>query len=273
MLKQDLILFLKREKEDFRLMNNIRRNEMKEKEKCKEIDRNNIKEIIKFRSNIYNFLSRAFIEEVNGNYLEDLKEICPYFEKLATETDDEIFIKGVETLSKYLKEVNFDSDAIDELERLFTILFLNVSPNDITTHVHPFESVYLSPSKLVMQDQRDEVMEFYAQYGLGVNESFKEPEDHISAELGFLSALNELIISDFNKDDVTNVLEKLRAHLRFMEVHLLKWIHLMGSDLRKADKNGFYSSLGDITVGFVRIDYNFLKDLSQFIDGEYNEIR
>jgi len=36
-----------------------------------------------------------------------------------------------------------------------------------------------------MQEQRDEVLEFYANMALEYNENFKEPEDHIAAELSF----------------------------------------------------------------------------------------
>jgi len=98
-----------------------------------------------------------------------------------------MFIVGVENLEKYINGITDIDEEIEEKARRFCTLFLNVSPNDVVKHVHPFASVYLSPERLVMQEQRDEALEFYARFGLGVDENFKEPEDHVAAELSFLS--------------------------------------------------------------------------------------
>jgi len=83
-----------------------------------------------------------------------------------------------------------------------------------------------------------------------------------------LSVLNEQILNDLNNGDTGNAIEKLKGHLEFMEKHLLKWIHLLGMDLRNADEEGFYGTLADLTMGFARIDYKFLKEFIEYLEEE-----
>lgn len=49
---------------------------------------------------------------------------------------------------------------------------------------YPFESVYSSEKRLLMQSARDEVLALYRAAGLSKQESWKEGEDHIALELG-----------------------------------------------------------------------------------------
>jgi len=80
--------------------------------------------------------------------------------------------------------------------------------------------------------------------------------------------LNEQILNDLNNGDMTNAVEKLKGHVEFMEKHLLKWVHLFGTDLREADEGGFYGALADLTMGFGRIDYKFLKEFIEYLEEE-----
>ena len=41
-----------------------------------------------------------------------------------------------------------------------------------------------------MQEQRDQVLGFFYLQGIGKEPDFKEPEDHISAEMNFMSLLS-----------------------------------------------------------------------------------
>jgi TorA maturation chaperone TorD len=233
-----------------------------------ELTDNELKDIVGLRRNLYGFLARGYASEIDKTYLEQIKELLPVLKDFANNFDDQMFIVGVENLEKYINGITDIDEEIEDKARRFCSLFLNVSPNDVIKHVHPFESVYLSPERLVMQEQRDEVLEFYAKYGLGVDENFKEPEDHIAAELSFLSVLNEQVLNDLNNGDTQNAIEKLKGHLEFMEKHLLKWIHLLGMDLRNADEGGFYGTLADLTMGFARIDYKFLKEFIEYLEEE-----
>lgn len=224
-----------------------------------------IQNIVGLRSNMYGLLSRGYSKEIDETYINQIKKMLPVLKEFQNNFEDEMFSTGVNKLEKYVENIVDMKEEIEEQARRFATIFLNVSPNDMIKHVHPYASVYLSAEKLVMQEQRDEALEFYARFGLGVDKNFKEPEDHIAAELSFLSMLNDLILKDITEKKLKSAYDKLQGHKEFMEKHLLKWIHLMGTDLRKADENGFYGILADLTMGFVRIDYKFLREFIEYI--------
>ena len=225
-----------------------------------------INEVVRLRGDIYAFLSRGYKKEVDEGYLKDIKEIVPAFERLSIDTEDEVFTNGVVCLKDFVASLEGREDVLEDLNRRYTTLFLGVGYRDSVEHVNPFESVYLSPERLVMQEQRDEVMEFYARFGMGVSDDFKEPEDHMAAELSFIGRLCELALDDLNNDDIKNALEKLRAQKEFMFGHLLRWVHLLCSDLREAAKDGFYKCLADITMGYARLDIKFLEGLIEMVE-------
>ncbi|QAR34009.1 hypothetical protein EP073_11515 [Geovibrio thiophilus] len=224
----------------------------------------NLKDIVGLRSRMYSFLSRAYTRETDVAYLQQIISFIPVLRKLGENTSDEMYLKGVEKLIERISSIKDENEYIEELARKFATIFLNVSPNNVIPHAHPYESVYLSSNKLVMQEQRDEVIEFYAKHNIGIGKDFKEPEDHIAVELSFLSMLNEQVFNAILENEMAEVQGKLEAHKIFMEKHLMKWVHLFGNDLRKADYDGFYNAFADLTMGFIRIDYKFLVNLISY---------
>jgi len=238
-------------------------------EECVAGEQFDLKKIVDLRGDVYAFFSRGISREIDKNYLEWLRNFLPLLDEIGKQNSDGLYLAGVKGLRDFVDNIGDEDELIEEYARKFTSLFLNVSPNDVLPHIHPFESVYLSAEKLVMQDQRDEVVEFYARFGLGVDKGFKEPEDHIAAELSFISSLNTQMSGDLaGSASISVVAEKLEAQKEFMETHLLRWVHLMGEDLKKADENGFYGSMSDAMLGYIRIDYNFLKELVEYVKNE-----
>jgi len=80
-----------------------------------------------------------------------------------------------------------------------------------------------------------------------------------------LSVLNEQILNDLNNGDTGNAIEKLKGHLEFMEKHLLKWIHLLGMDLRNADEEGFMVHLPILRWDLQGLTINFSRNLSSIL--------
>jgi len=237
------------------------------------VEENNvIKNVINLRSEIYGFLSRGFSMEIDSEYLARIRSFLPVLEEFGKQTSDELYLNGVGKLHEFIRDADDETETIEKNATKYATVFLNVSPNDVVQHVHPYESVYLSAEKLVMQDQRDEVVEFYVKHGLGVHKNFKEPEDHIAAELSFLCSLNEKIVSEFGGEPVSNaVVYGLTEQQRFMKEHLLRWVHLMCHDLKKADPDGFYSALADLVMGFVRVDYGYLQEMIEYFSSGQTE--
>lgn len=116
----------------------------------------------------------------------------------------------------------------------------------------PWESVYTSPKKLMMQDAHDDVRAFYAEMGLAVNDQ-NVMCDHIGAELNFLAVLYE------NMDDYP---EKISYYedlaKRFLVEHILKWAPQFAEDMEKAADTAFYKMLASATKRMIQ---DLTKDL------------
>jgi len=216
------------------------------------------------RKTVYGFLSRGFAIEINQEYLDQIREYLPMLKELESTIEDLDYINGVKRLEEFVGKIENDKELIEEYERRFVSVFMHITSE--SDNVDPYESVYLSPEKLVMQEQRDCVLGFYARYGHGVDENFKEPEDHIAAELGFIGSLNNEILKDIEAGDKeTEIMKKLEGQLEFMKRHLMLWLPNFSVDLKKTDPEGFYGILGELSLGFCRTDVPFLEELLEYL--------
>lgn len=225
--------------------------------------------VISLRSSIYSFLSRGFSGEIDMEYLGLIRSYLPMLGELSGKTENPVYKKGLERLSVFMDGITDDKALTEDYARKFVSLFLNMS-DDPLQNINPFESVYLSPERLVMQEPRDQVVEFYAEYGHGINEDFNEPEDHIAAELGFLSSLNSETAKDISSGKkLADIVRNLEGHLEFMKKHLLRWLPALNGDLNRTDPEGLYGILSEVTLGFSLIDVSFLEELLGYLKKEF----
>ena len=85
--------------------------------------------------------------------------------------------EGYRMICGYLSQA--DGTVLTELAVDYVRAFIG-SGNDGFSAAYPYESVYTSPKRLMMQDARDEVLVLYRAFGLDKQESWKEGEDHIA---------------------------------------------------------------------------------------------
>ena len=141
-------------------------------------------------------------------------------------------------LRKALNEI--DATSKTELEELlweYTRLF--IGPYKLPCP--PWESVYTSPKRLMMQDAAVQVQELYEQAGLSINTAEVMP-DHIGAELNFLAVLLERTHSEINsKSKQVDMTEKL------LNEHLLTWSPDFTRDMENAAETPFYRALARAT--------------------------
>ena len=196
---------------------------------------------VEARAVTYSFLSGMFLREVSQDFLERLAAEPPH---LGGELEG--FAVGLATAD--LSTVRRDAAAE------FAALLLGMSADP----VHPYESVYTSPERLMMQDARDEVLVLYRAAGLAKQESWKEGEDHIALELEFEQILCERAIAALEEGDEDACRALLLSQRNFLEDHLLAWYPMMAADLQKFPRTDFYKGLGKLTDGFLRNDREFL---------------
>jgi len=105
----------------------------------------------------------------------------------------------------------------------------------------PWESVYTSPKRLMMQEAHDAVSDFYNQAGLEIDDANVQP-DHIGAELNFMAILWQRMEEDPEKDPYYKALGE-----RFLEEHLRNWVPEFSRDLESASGIAFYKTLARAT--------------------------
>lgn len=154
--------------------------------------------------------------------------------KKALAEDTSIFLAD---LKKAINGIDLNSE--NEVENLlseYTRLF--IGPYKLPCP--PWESVYTSPKRLMMQDAAGQVRKLYGEAGLSINTDEVMP-DHISAELGFLAFLLQKMHSGDGGDDCLEIREKL------LNDHLLKWMPDFIKDMEEAAETFFYKALARAT--------------------------
>jgi TorA maturation chaperone TorD len=111
----------------------------------------------------------------------------------------------------------------------------------------PWESVYTSPKRLMMQTSYDDVMDAYRNEGLLMSNA-DVMADHIGGELNFLAVLLGRM-----DDEPTRRSHHACAAKTFINEHLRKWVPAFADDLEAATDHAFYRSLAKTTREIIAV--------------------
>ena len=159
---------------------------------------------------------RALLSEAVPDILSDLKDAL---EKIDMASDSEL------------------EDLLWEYTRLF------IGPYKLPCP--PWESVYTSPKRLMMQEAYDEVRDYYNKAGLTVNNQ-GIMADHLGAELNFLAVVLQKAHSDPKKEQYYRDLIE-----GFLDEHVIKWIPQFARDMEDAADLSFYKTLASVTRSMI----------------------
>jgi len=159
---------------------------------------------------------RALLSEAVPDILSDLKDAL---EKIDMASDSEL------------------EDLLWEYTRLF------IGPYKLPCP--PWESVYTSPKRLMMQEAYEEVRDYYNKAGLTVNNQ-GIMADHIGAELNFLAVVLQKAHSDTKKEQYYRDLTR-----GFLDEHVIKWIPQFARDMEDAADLLFYKTLARVTRSMI----------------------
>ena len=201
------------------------------------------------RSAVYRLLARLYRVEVDEEFL--------------AATGNTAVDTGYRTIATYLSGA--DAHAITDLAVDYVRAFIGHGI-DAYSAAYPFESVYTSPKRLMMQEARDEVLAVYRSEGLDKLPTWKEAEDHIALELEFMAALGDRIVAAAEADDEAEVERLLATQRNFLADHLSSWVPLMTADLRRFAQCGLYQGLASLTDGFLQVEEEFFDEI--FEDGD-----
>lgn len=221
-------------------------------------------EVMQGRMATYQFLSRLFRTEVDQELYDTLIAM-----RFPAKTGDELVDQGYRMIRDYLSSA--DQTVLTELAVDYVRAFIGSGTSGFSA-AYPYESVYTSPKRLMMQDARDEVLVLYRAAGLEKQESWREGEDHIALELEFEQILTERAIEAYEAGDEEGCMELLIQQRNFLEDHLVAWYPMMADDMTRFPQTGFYRGLGKLTSGFLRSDLALLNDiLADFDEGAQDE--
>lgn len=209
------------------------------------------------RENIYGLLARLYRAEVDQGLLDDLGRLS-FPRPTAGRDVPQAWAEGLGLLAAWLE--GRGPGAVKELAVDYARVFLGAGISDGRA-AFPYESVYTSPERLIMQDARDQVAALYRERGLGVAEGSNEPEDHLAFELEFMAYLcrkGRLAVQEGREAEADALVAGQRA---FIEAHLLNWIPAFCADVEQYAETDFYRAVAKMTAGFAELDARLLADL------------
>ena len=116
----------------------------------------------------------------------------------------------------------------------------------------PYGSIYLEKEGTVMGDSTMNVINTYKELGLDRSDDFKEPHDHIIAELEFLYYLTFNSIKETGNENYKEALEYLEAHQNFLTKHLGAWVSDFAAKIKEHANTELYKKLAELTENFIK---------------------
>ena len=130
---------------------------------------------------------------------------------------------------------------------------------------YPYESVYTSERRLLMQEARAEVLATLRENELKRG-NWNEAEDHIALELEFMQRMALRAAEALSDNAEDEAIAYLRTSYDFLENHLLNWVPMLVADMRMHARTLFYQGLGQLTLGSLQEDETVLRELLDSVE-------
>ncbi|WP_288219464.1 molecular chaperone [uncultured Adlercreutzia sp.] len=212
----------------------------------------NLVELMNARARSYGMLARLFREEVDLPTLRELQQM-----RFPQVTGNAAADEGYHQLYDYLKRAWDDS--VTELAIDYVSTFIGHGVNGYSA-AYPYESVYTSERRLLMQEARAEVLATLRENEL-VRGNWNEAEDHIALELEFMQRMALRAAEALSDNAEDEAIAYLRTSYDFLENHLLNWVPMLVADMRMYARTLFYQGLAQLTLGSLREDEAVLREL------------
>ena len=209
--------------------------------------------LIEQRAATYGLLSRLFRVEIDQELLDELHGM-----RFPASTGNADVDEGYLRLAKYLS--NTWENSLTDLAVDYTRVFIGHGV-DAYSAAYPFESVYTSEKRLLMQEARDEIVEVYRESGFAVDASWEDPEDHIALELEYMQMMARRARQALEAGEDERALELLDEQRTFLLRHLLSWTPFLANDMERIAQTDLYQGLALLTRGLLAQDREFLNSV------------
>ena len=205
------------------------------------------------RAKTYGLLARLYREERTQELIDEL-----YGLKWRVSTGNAALDRGHKLVATWLSGLWENSKTELAADSMRTFFGHGYSGH---AAAYPFESVYASEKRLLMQGARDEILALYRAAGLDKQESWKEGEDHIALELEYMQVLIDRTVTALREDRGEDAYNLVKCQYNFMEDHLGAWAPLLTEQMRDFTKTAFYEGLSYMTDGFLQVDTELMEDM------------
>ncbi len=211
------------------------------------------------RAATYRTLAFCYFKELSQEQIELIAR-----EPFVGVLDDEPLIaEGFADIRRYLHRI--DSGTRQELAADYAHTFL-AAGNYESFAATPYESVFTSPTGLLMQEARDEVYKMYCAEHVQPDERLRTPEDHVSFEFEFMAHMIERTNAALTDGDLDEALRCARTALDFHTAHLAVWIDDLCDAVDEVARTRFYRGLGKVTRGFVHLEGDVARDEVEMLE-------
>lgn len=213
------------------------------------IKKSDYKQLMLNRRNLYRFFARFFQKEIDAEFFANLRRI-----EFPTEREENALTEFQDALLRLNEYFEYDAgESLDDLAADYAKTFLGAGSADGAA-AFPYESVYTSPKRIMMQDAWNQVCDIYDMKGIERSAAATDLlEDHISMEMEFMAYLCD------ETSQYTETLAGLEEQREFLNKHLLNWAPEFCLDIKEHADTEFYRMVGQLTTGFLQLD-SFILD-------------
>lgn len=215
----------------------------------------------------------AFARFLAGLYLYELTE--PQIEALAAiecAGDGSAIDEGLAAMKEYLRHRH--GGTRQELAVDYARVFLGAGNYDRIT-APPYESVFTSEERILMQDARDGALCYYRRAGLDLPADNTTPEDHPGFELQFAATLCDRAKEAIEAGDGRALQETVALGRSFFAFHQQNWLPQLCGAIDEWAQTDFYKQLATVTRGYVDAEAAYFEAAASLLglDEEPCEVR
>ena len=215
-----------------------------------------LRNILKTRLWVYKFLSRCFYPEPSWKELQDAPANNLFRRLINMESEHVnsglcLLADVIDTLPQWTK-VDWEK-LRQEYQRLF------IGPGSLP--VPPWESVYVSEERIILDEHTLAVREIYREWGLEVAHVNQEPDDHIGLELEFMAVLTKRGLHCSHTENQHLLTQILETQHTFLTNHLFSWVDQFCSMLVRSSKHPLYRGIAMFMPEYLRVDAELIEEI------------
>ncbi len=208
------------------------------------------------RADLGRVIAYAFAYEMPGEFM-----MQRLFEDMQAWDFHPLAVEGAEMIRAWLADENGE-DKVETVASDYARAFLGAGiVNQVVSY--PFESVYTSPTRLVMQDAYEEVRKIYHKSGFVKTEDCDMHEDHIALEVQFLAHMSARQAQCIAVGETAGAIKALEVQKDFIQKHIDNWVPRFFKDLRESPVSPFYKGWSFILEGFIEFEKQAIEDILQ----------